>query len=115
MKGVSLLIRGTCQQFRFKMPYLASQVKTVRITFKQDGNEGNENCSLPIVKTLNDCVTDPESPILLVTLNQVETLAFSTESKAYAQFRGLTNDDFAFGNKKFPITVYPAIDDTILE
>ena len=115
MKGVSLLIRGTCQQFKFKTPYLASQIKAAKITFWQENNEGTENCPLPITKTLTDCVADPESPVLLVTLNQVETLAFSTESKAYAQFRGLTVDDFAFGSKIFPITVYPVKDDTVLE
>ena len=115
MKGVSLLIRATCQQFRFKLPYLLSQIKKVKITFWQEENNGTADCQLPITKSLAACIGDPDGKELCVTLNQVETLAFETDRKAFVQFRGLTNDGFAFGSKPMPITVYPVKDDTILE
>jgi hypothetical protein len=107
---VVLVIRGTCEQFRFKTPYRLSQIKTIRINFWQPGNENAE-----IVKGLADCVEDATSKKLIVTLNQVETLAFNTDSKGFVQFRGLTNDGFAFGSKEKPFTVYPVRDDTVLE
>lgn len=109
------MIRGTCQQFKFKIPYQLSQLKTVRITFWQPDNEGTEDCALPITKVLTDCTEDAASRTVYVTLNQVETLAFNTDEKAFVQFRALTTDGFAFGCKKKPITVYPIQDDTVLE
>lgn len=112
---MSLLIRATCQEFRFKLPYTLSQIKNVQITFWQEGNEGTEDCPLPITKTLTDCTGDPDKKELSVTLNQIETLAFTTDKKACVQFRGLTADDFAFGSRIMPITVYPVKDDTVLE
>lgn len=109
------MIRGTCEQFKFKIPYRLSQLKTVRVTFWQPDNEGTENCALPITKVLADCVEDATSKAIIVTLNQIETLAFQTDRKAFVQFRALTTDGFAFGSKEKPITVYPVKDDTVLE
>lgn len=109
------MIRGACQQFKFRIPYQLSQLKTVRITFWQPENEGTENCALPITKVLTDCVEDATSKVIYTTLNQVETLAFTEERKAFVQFRALTNDGFAFASKIKPITVYPVKDDTVLE
>ena len=109
------MIRATCQQFRFKLPYIKEQVKKVQITFWQEENEGTEDCPLPITKGIDDCAGDPTSKEINVTLNQVETAAFETDRKAFVQFRGLTTDDFAFGSRAMPITVYPVKDDTILE
>ena len=108
--------RASCQQFKFILPYTISQLKTARITFWQKDNEGTTECSLPITKTLADCNTgEPDSKELVVTLNQVETLAFATDRKAFVQFRGLTTDEFAFASRIMPISVYPVCDDTILE
>ena len=115
MKGVSLLIRGTCQEFRFKLPYYLSQVEKVRITFWQEENDGTDLCPLPLQKTLDNCVVDADSKHLSVTLNQVETLAFVSDSRAFVELKGLTTDGFAFGMRPKPITVYPVKDDTVLE
>ena len=87
------MIRASCQQFKFILPYTISQLKTARITFWQKDNEGTTECSLPITKTL----------------------AFATDRKAFVQFRGLTTDEFAFASRIMPISVYPVCDDTILE
>lgn len=107
------MIRGACQQFKFKTPYTLDQLKTVRITFWQCDNNGTEDCELPITKDENSCTQDAQG--IGVTLNQVETLSFSATSKAYVQFRGLTNDGFAFASRIMPINVYPVKDETVLE
>ena len=109
------MIRGACQQFKFKTPYPLSQLKTVRITFWQPNNDATKDCSLPITKVITDCVEDANSQAINVTLNQVETLAFNTDKKAFVQFRALTNNGFAFASKIMPLTVYPVKDDTVLE
>ena len=44
MKGGVIVIRGACQQFKFKTPYTLDQLKTVRITFWQCDNNGTEDC-----------------------------------------------------------------------
>jgi len=115
MKEVSLLIRGTCQQFKFTLPYTKSQVKTVQITFWQKDHAGSEDCALPITKVLTDCVWTANSKECIVTLNQVETLAFTDQQKGWVQFRGVTTDDFAFGSRKQIFSVYPVKDETILQ
>ena len=63
------MIRGACQQFKFKTPYPLSQLKTVRITFWQPNNDGTKDCSLPITKVITDCVEDANSQAINVTLN----------------------------------------------
>ena len=108
------MIRASCQQFKFILPYTVAQSKAAKITFWQKDNEGTAECSLPITKTLNDCIGEPDSKELVVTLNQVETLAFVTDRKAFVQFRGLTQDDFAFASRIMPISVYPVCDETVL-
>jgi hypothetical protein len=108
---VVLLIRGTCQQFKFKMPYDVDDIKAARIKFWQPCNE---NMS-PIIKTLDMCVPDAKTNSIVVTLNQEETLTFADDLRAFVQFRGLTSDNFAFGSRRIPINVYPTADETILE
>jgi len=104
------LIRATCQQFRFKLPYKKEDIKKVQITFWQE-----DNPALPITKGIEDCMGDPDSKELYVELDQVATAAFKTDRKAFVQLRGLTINDFVFGSRVMPITVYPVKDDTILE
>lgn len=108
------MIRASCQQFKFILPYTVAQLKVAKITFWQKDNKGTAECSLPITKTLNDCIGESDSKELVVTLNQVETLAFVTDRKAFVQFRGLTQDDFAFASRIMPISVYPVCDETVL-
>ena len=109
------MIRGTSQQFKFYLPYTKSQLSTVKITFKQPENDGTQDCPLPIVKVLADCIGDSDSKEITVTLGQVETLAFSTDRKAWVQFRGVTTDGFAFASKLMPITVYQVLDEEVLQ
>ena len=116
MKGVILLIRGTCSQFKFNIPYTLDQIDTARVTFWQCDYDGSEECALPITKTFsgNDWEEKSKDGVIYVTLNQIETLAFTTEKKAYVQFRALTVDGFAFASRIIPITVYPTKDETVM-
>lgn len=114
MKGVSLLIRATCEQFRFTLPYMVSQVEKVQILFWQKTDDGETYISR-IEKCLDDCYKNPDSKQISVTLNQEETRSFSADRRAFVQLRGLTSDGIAFGSREQPITVYPVEDDTILE
>lgn len=108
------MIRGTNQPFQFRVPYDLSEIDEVRITFWQEDNNGTEDCILPMTKTKNMCVLDEDSRTISVTLNQVETLAFKVDSKAYVQLRAITVDGFVFATREQPITVYPIKDDMIM-
>lgn len=104
------MIRGTDQQFKFVTPYMCDEVKTVQITFWQPKNN-----NYTIVKQLADCKYTQGQKVFYTTLDQIETLGFSAKYKAYVQFRGLTTDDVAFSSRVTPITVYPTINDQVLE
>ena len=101
------MIRGTNQQFKFDMPYNYEQITDISIAFWQDNNQGTEDYALPIVKTLNDCTSNPLGTILYVTLNSKETLAFLADRKAFVQMRATTADGVVFGSHIKPFTVYP--------
>jgi len=106
------LIRGSCEQFKFKTPYSFDQIDKIRITFKQTDTKGN---IVEIVKTEADCMAVGDKTKAVYTkLTQEETLRFSTDSKAYVQWRALTTDGIPFSSKIKQITVYPTLDETIL-
>ena len=110
------MIRGTCAQFKFNIPYTLDQIDTVRVTFWQCNHNGSDECSLPITKTFTSDNWEEKSKdgVIYTTLNQIETFAFTTEEKAYVQFRALTTDGFAFASRIRPITVYPTKDETVM-
>ena len=108
------MIRGTCQQFRFQTPYPLSQLKTVRITFWQVGDDGNDIELFP-AKLITDCTENGTPGFVYVMLNQRETLAFQSDRLAYVQFRALPIAGCAFASHIIPITVYPTKDETVLE
>lgn len=109
------MIRGTSQPFQFNIQYESSEISEVRIIFWQLDNDGTEDCILPLTKTKEMCVFDDTNKTISVTLNQVETLAFNTDRKAYVQLKGITTDGFVFASRETPITVYPIKDETIME
>ena len=104
------MIRGTSQPFKFEMPYMCDEIKAVEITFWQPNNNDYR-----LEKTLADCQYVSGQKVMYITLDQVETLGFSARYKAYTQFRGLTKDGIAFSSHVEPITVYPTINDKVLE
>lgn len=106
------LIRGACEQFKFKIPYQFDQIEKVEITFKQKQSDGSV---LVITKTRNDCKpVHATSKIVYANLTQEETLRFSTDTKAEVQWRALTTDGFPFSSRIKKITVYPTLSETIL-
>ena len=108
------MIRGACEQFRFKTPYPLSQLKTVRITFWQLGDDGNDVEPIP-TKLITDCTENGTPGYIYVTLDQRETLAFKSDRQAFVQFRGLPIAGGAFSSYVEPFAVYPTKDETILE
>ena len=108
------MIRGSCQQFRFQSPYPLSQLKTIRITFWQIDDDGNDIEPIP-AKLITDCTENGTPGYIYVTLHQRETLAFKSDRQAFVQFRALPMAGCAFSSHPTPITVYPTKDETILE
>ena len=110
------MIRGTNAQFKFRLPYNFSELKTVKITFWQPENSGPDaSRPLPIVKILEQCSQSDVANELCVTLNQEETLRFVDDRKAYVQLRAATIDGIPIASREKMITVYPVYDDSILD
>lgn len=108
------MIRGACQQFRFRTPYPLEQLQTVRITFWQKDDSGNDVEPIP-AKLKTDCTENGTPGFVYVTLDQRETLAFKSDRKAYVLLRALPIAGCAFSSRIKPITVYPTKDETVLE
>ena len=107
------MIRGTTAQFKFKLPYTKNELDWVTIKFWQPNNTSS---SLPITKTLTHCSATNESKELCVSLTANETRLFLDTHKAIVQFRAQhkTNGTI-FGSRPEYITVYPMLDDIIIE
>jgi hypothetical protein len=110
------MIRGTNQEFRFKLSCKFDELATVRVVFWQDNNNGPASYRpLPIVKVKAQCSSCNNGNGCSVVLNQEETLRFSDKRKAKAQLRGLTYDGRPISTFEQLIDVYPVKDDSILD
>ena len=110
------MIRGTTAQFKFKLPYNANEILTVKITFWQTGNDGPDaSRPLPIIKVKEQCSFPGGRNELLVSLNKEETLRFEDDRKAYVQLQAKTTDGTVFACKQETITVYPVYDESIFD
>lgn len=105
------MIRGTTAQFKFILPYAKSECTSIRIKFWQPNNLSK---LLPITRTESDCSTTDNDKELCVSLTAEETARFSDKYKAKVQLRGQTNGT-VFGSRPQLITVYPMLDDIIVE
>jgi hypothetical protein len=101
------MIRGTTAQFKFKLPYLVSEVKEVTVNFWQNNNAGTISAPLPITKTLESCATTDNPYEISVTLIPHETARFSSYRKGYVQLEAETIDGITFGNTPQMFSVYP--------
>lgn len=101
------MIRGTTANFRLKLPYRISEIKSATVIFWQDNNYGTPSAPLPITKTLGSCTTTANPYELSVTLNPHETARFSTYLKGCMQFEGETLEGIKFGNSEYMFTIYP--------
>ena len=111
------MIRGTTQDFKFKMPYDYDDVPLITIVFWQKNNNGpEESRPLPITKYHDDCmVSENNNKEITVTLLPEETARFLDDRKAYVQLTGTTASGIRFGNSPpREITVYPIHNDSVL-
>lgn len=109
------MIRGTNQEFRFKLPYAFAEISQLKIKFWQDNYNGpTKYRPLPIIKVKEQCQC-VDSNQCSVTLNQEETLRFSDKRKAKVQLRGITQYWVPFATKERIINIEPVADDSILE
>lgn len=110
------MIRGSSQEFRYKLPCAFDDLAEVRISFWQDNYKGPANYRpLPIIKIKAQCQKCDQPDLLSVTLNQEETLRFSDRRKAKVQLRALTTSGVPIVAREQLLTVYPVHDDSILD
>lgn len=110
------MVRGTNQEFRFKLSCNFADLAQVRVTFWQENYNGPANWRpLPIIKVKAQCAPCDEDNQCSVTLNQEETLRFSDKRKAKVQLRGVTYDGRPIATLEHLIKVYPVYDDSILD
>lgn len=110
------MIRGMAQPFKFKIPCNFSDLLDAKITFWQENYNGPDYTRpLPIHKVLSQCRQGNTSKELIVILNTEETLRFIDDRKAYVQLRASVIGGLPFGTKPTAITVYPVIDDSVLD
>lgn len=108
------MIRGTTASFFYHLPCQKSDVVKAEIWFWQDNNEGTNEIKMPITKYLTDCSESEDSRTLCIVLNQIETLAFRIDRKAYSQIRILLNSGAIYASRKETVPVYDIPSDTIL-
>lgn len=107
---MSVVIRGTTAQFKFKLPYLVDSLDRVAITFWQPGNNDD---ILPIKKNEDHCSQADNDPYCLcVSLDPSETLRFSDKFKARVQLRAEVGSTI-FASREQLITVYPINEEII--
>lgn len=110
------MVRGTNQEFRFKLSCNFADLAQVHVTFWQENYNGPANWRpLPIIKVKAQCAPCDEDNQCSVTLNQEETLRFSDKRKAKVQLRGVTYDGRPIATMEHLIKVYPVYDDSILD
>ena len=110
------MIRGTNQEFRFKLPYEYDSISKLRVMFWQDNYNGpTKYRPLPIIKVKAQCQVCDNPKQCSVTLNQEETLRFTDKRKAKVQLRGISSSGVPFATKEMVINVYPVSDDSILD
>jgi len=107
------MIRGTTAQFTFKLPYTKAELEWATIKFWQPNNPSE---LLPITKNLENCSAPNDSKELCVSLTAEETSRFLDKYKAKVQIRACcSTSGTIFGSRPQLITVYPMLDDFIVE
>lgn len=110
------MIRGTNEEFRFKLPYPFAELDKVDVLFWQDGYYGpSSSRPLPIRKVYGQCSQGRDPYELSVTLNQEETLRFSEKRKAKIRLRATTVTGIPIASLIKLVPVYPTGDDSILD
>lgn len=117
------LIRGTCQQFKFKIPYYCDNITKAKVIFKQPKNIVKDGIPYEFYKTYEKDAADETvggikmisgQKSIYVDLDPVDTNGFECDSKAYMQLKALTSDGIEFSSRIIPITIYPTLDEDTL-
>lgn len=109
------MVQGTTTQFRFQLPCNFGDLEVVNVTFWQEYNDGpTPDRPLPIIKVKKQCSTFGSKKVLAVTLNQEETLRFSTDRKAYVQLRAVTWDGVSYASKPTQIKIYSVYSEDVI-
>lgn len=95
------MIRGTTPTHYFNLPFEASLLKSVRVTYVQNGE-------IVFKKETEDCIL--EGSQVIVRLTQADTLKFDWQASVQVQLRVLTTHGEALSTKMKTITVGQCLD-----
>ena len=100
------MIKGTTQGYSFTIPFDASEVKSVIVSFGQNDIE-------TLCKKTEDCII--EGHLVTVRLSQQDTLAFEEGCYLQAQLRILKTDGEAVSTKTMVLDdVYKSLNDEVM-
>ena len=97
--------QGTTPKHTFTLPFEASLLSVVQITYKQGGR-------VVLQKETEDCTFDGVS--VFVTLTQEETFLFAANSEVQIQVRALDKSGNALAPDIFYDSVEPSLDKEVL-
>lgn len=100
------MIRGTTPTHIFEIPFEKALIKTVKITYSQNG-------TVVFCKNTEDCTIEDDK--ITVRLTQEETLACKISSLVSIQLRILTIDGDALSSDIMVDSVQNSLDDEVLE
>lgn len=100
------MIRGTTPTHIFNLPFSVNEIKSVRITYEQNGENVLE-------KTEAHCLFSDKA--IIVKLTQEETLLFEGRRKVYVQLKALTMTGDVLSHKAKAIDVNRCLTDEVLQ
>lgn len=98
--------QGTTPKHTFTLPFEASTLSVVQITYKQGGR-------IILQKETEDCNLEGES--ISVKLTQDETFLFTAGNEVQIQVRALDSENNALASDIFRDSVEPSLDKEVLE
>ena len=103
------MIRGTTPTLTYKLPFLASVIKSAEITIKYI----DDFKKILITKTLADCELGEKT--IGTKLTQEETLQFPAPASVLVQLRISTTDDVVMATEPETVTVKKLLADGVIE
>lgn len=100
-----MIPQGTTPTHTFTLPIDTSELKTIRVIYKQDGLD-------LLVKTGADLKTDGN--VVSVTLTQEETLGFDSNRPVYIQLRALTLSGDALKSRTYTRSVDQCLEKEVI-
>lgn len=100
-------IRGTTPTHKFALPFAASVVKDLTVTYCR------ENGEVIVKKRLRDCAV--EDDVVSVTLSQQESLSFEPEEIVEVQIKLSTDGGNVLASPKYRIAVEDALDTEVFD